>query len=137
MDFDKAIKINNSVFGYSDTYSNIKTWENRHLYKIYFVDDSAFMAIEKRNDTFHIWLIGSQVSGSGKQLFKMMSDDIMKEGIIKITVSTIPEKFTIMYSWLKRIGFVEDDEKTIMIDGKKKVYMSCGVDQFFVYVNRI
>jgi len=136
MDFEKAIKINDSVFGYSDTYSNIETWKHRHLHKIYFVGVSAFMAIEKRNNTFHIWLMGSLVSGSGKQLFKMMSDDIVKEGIDMITVSTVPEKFTIMYSWLKRIGFIEDEAKTCVIDGKKKVYLSIGVDQFLVYIKK-
>lgn len=134
MDFTKAIKIQDLVFGPSETFSDRQTWKKRNLYKIYYIDEIAFLAIEKRFDTFHIWLMASTKPNNGGKLFKQMSEDIKKENIKKITVSTIPSKFTLMYQWLKRIGFVEYER--FLIDGVIKVYLTIDCDQFCNYVQK-
>ena len=107
-DIEKAIKIHDQVFGQNPTFSKVETWCLRQLFKIYFVDEDAFLALEKKdNYTFHIWLLGSikKNSGQGTKLFKELAKDAITYQIKIVTVSTIPTKFPHMYAWLTKIGF--------------------------------
>eukprot|EP01080_Neovahlkampfia_damariscottae_P008828 gene8828-777_t len=126
----KAIEVYEKVFGKNETYSNIETWKNRKLFKIFILNDQSFLAVEKRTEkNFHIWLMGSLIKGNGTKLLKELTNEIKKEKIEKITVSTFPNKWTIMYEWLKRIGFEEykkiDDKTYLEIKSDKFIHYFC------------
>lgn len=133
-DIEKAIRIHDQVFGQNPKFSKVETWQNRCLFKIYFVDEDAFLALEKKeNYTFHIWLLGSikKHSGLGTKLFKELSKDVITYNIQLITVSTIPTKFPTMHAWLKKIGF--QHVCSIWSDKEEKVNMKIESQKFFEY----
>lgn len=129
-DINKAIMIHNQVFGVLVIYSNPETWLNRNLFKIYFDTDNAFLAVEKRNDSFHIWLMGAinKGSGSGRRLFTELSSDLSRYDINKITISTFPESFPQMYAWLLKLQFVEFKKE--IANDKIKIYLQIDTQTF-------
>jgi hypothetical protein len=123
----KGIEIYEKVFGYSEIYSNEEKWLKRNLYDIYFIKNVGFLSIEKRDSTFHIWLMGSIEKGAGTSLFKNIISDLKRENIKEITVSTFPKVWIIMYEWLLRIGF---EEYRYVND---KVYLKICSENFINY----
>lgn len=123
-----AIEIYEKVFQTKNSeYSKIETWQRRKLYNIYIIEDLAFLAVEKREKNFHIWLMGSLEKGFGTQLFQMFINDIKELDFEEITVSTFPNTWKIMYSWLKKIGF-----KEFKVEGEK-CYLKVEKSVFISY----
>jgi hypothetical protein len=128
---EQAIRIYERVFDSKNTkYSQLDTWRDRNLFKIDILDDLAFLAFEKREDTIHIWLMGSLQHGLGTGLFQNLCKTIHDEKISKLTVSTYPNQWETMYSWLQRIGF--NQFKAI----DEKIYLEITSDSFTSYFDQ-
>lgn len=107
-DILSAIEIYEKVFQTKNSnYSKLETWKQRNIYKIYQIEKLAFLVVEKKEINFHIWLMGSLKQGLGTKLFKLFTQDIQDYKDCVITVSTFPNTWKIMYSWLLKIGFKE------------------------------
>lgn len=115
LDVDDAMKLHDTIFGYHDVFSKPENWKK---YEIIIGTEQGFVAGYHKNGKPHLSLAGVVESARGSGLFGCMVREFAAKMGNEFTISTYPEKYLVMASWIMRHGvdvIKEEDKLTATI----------------------
>ena len=112
-DLDEALDLNNSVFGFSQRYSNRDLWLEKMQKngRIYTIKGKGFLAIYHRNNldgsiSEHIWLCGVVPSARSLGFLSILLKYAAEQMTLpSVTITTGPE-YPVMQAWVERMHFI-------------------------------